>query len=91
MMKQLMQKLFLSCEEATLLMEKGKDKGLPFGQRAKLSMHIGMCYTCRSYKGLSRKLDQLLGKLFDKKEKEQVEMPENKKQELLKGLEEGRL
>lgn len=85
-MKRLMQKLFLSCEQATKLEEKRKEEGLSFRERMQLKMHLGMCVTCRSYKALSQKMDRIFYKRFRSDDLNQCKMPEEKKKALMNEL-----
>lgn len=85
-MKRLMQKLFLSCERATMLEEKRREEGLSFREGLQLRMHLGMCATCRSYKALSQKMDRLLYGRFRSGDQGECKMPEERKEALMKEM-----
>jgi len=48
-MNGLMNKMMLSCEKATTLMEKKSGEKLSCGQSFQLKMHTAMCKACKQY------------------------------------------
>jgi hypothetical protein len=61
-MNKLMTRMVLSCEKATLLIEKKIDAGLSFGERLQLRVHTGICDACTNYQHQSRLIHELLGR-----------------------------
>jgi len=68
-MKNIMNKMMLSCDKATILMEKRLDTELSLMEKLNLSFHTSMCSGCRNYKKQSRIIHDLLrsgsGKAMD--------------------------
>jgi hypothetical protein len=42
--------MLLSCKETTLLLSKGEDRKLAFGERVALRLHLAICDGCRTLK-----------------------------------------
>jgi len=61
-MNKIMKTLMLSCDKATLLVEKKIDVGLSLPERLQLRMHTAMCDGCTRYRKQSELLHELLGK-----------------------------
>ncbi|KFF74236.1 hypothetical protein HX13_13970 [Chryseobacterium sp. P1-3] len=62
--------LFLSCSEATLLMEKRNAQSISAGENRKLSIHLIICKWCRMYNKKLAFLDHIFRKIFSKRESE---------------------
>lgn len=58
----LMNVVMLSCQKATLLMEKKLHSGISFGEKLQLFMHKQMCDSCRLYEKQSHFLHSILKK-----------------------------
>jgi len=65
--------LFLSCDKATLLIEKKLHIKLKFFDRIRLPMHKSMCSACRKYEKQSILIDNTLKKINPKALKINVE------------------
>lgn len=50
----------ISCNRATMLVEKKYDRGLSVGETMRLRMHTGMCSACTNYMRQSKLIDQLV-------------------------------
>lgn len=50
----------LSCEKATVLIEKQTITRLSLGERIKLRMHLNKCQDCKNFKIDSEKMDQMI-------------------------------
>jgi len=61
--------MILSCKETTRLLSQGEDRGLAFGERVALRVHLAICKGCRNMsaqfkflrlamKNLARDVDQ---------------------------------
>ncbi len=61
-MNGMMKRMMLSCNEATLLMEKKHDVGLTLMEKLKIRFHISMCDGCTNYQRQSLLIHQLLQK-----------------------------
>lgn len=59
-MKKLMNIIMLSCNKATLLIEKSHAEPLSFVDRMKLKMHIAMCDKCAGYQKQSLIIENVL-------------------------------
>lgn len=59
MSMKIMNKLMLSCQTATGLMEKKHRARLAFGEKMQLAFHTAMCDACRRYEQQSRLLEHL--------------------------------
>ena len=49
----------ITCQQATLLVEKQADTVLPFGDRSNLWLHLSYCAKCRHYTDQSALLSRL--------------------------------
>ena len=67
-MKQLMYKIFLSCEKASELIDKKSVFGLSLKEKISLSIHTGMCSVCKTYKTQSELLDRFIDKYLQSDE-----------------------
>jgi predicted anti-sigma-YlaC factor YlaD len=56
----IIQKLMLSCQHATFLIEKKQEFRLNTGERLHLKMHLLMCHACRTYSQQSSLLNRIL-------------------------------
>jgi hypothetical protein len=61
-MKNMMKSMMLSCDKATILVEKRIDVGLAFSERLKLRFHTSMCDACTNYQKQSLLIHELLRK-----------------------------
>lgn len=59
-MKKLMNIIMLSCNKATLLIEKSHGTPLSFVERVKLKMHLAMCDKCAGYQKQSLIIENAL-------------------------------
>lgn len=59
-MKKLMNIVVLSCQKATLLIEKGNSKPLSFMDKLQLNMHLKMCSKCADYQKQSVLIENIL-------------------------------
>lgn len=59
-MKKLMNLLVLSCQKATLLIEKGHVQPLGFMDRIQLNMHLKICKHCSNYQKQSLLIENVL-------------------------------
>lgn len=59
-MKKLMNILMLSCNKATLLIEKRHARPLSFVERVQLKMHLAMCDKCTEYQKQSLLIENIL-------------------------------
>jgi len=55
----IIQKLMLSCQHATLLIEKKEELRLNIGERMQLKMHLLVCNACRNYSQQSPLLNRI--------------------------------
>ena len=51
--------LWITCEQATLLVEKRADEALPIGARVAVAIHLSYCPYCQRYEAQSRLIGQL--------------------------------
>lgn len=58
MIKQIIHKLVLSCEEATLLLEKQDADQISLFQNIRLNIHLAICKFCKIYKQKSSFINQ---------------------------------
>lgn len=58
-------KLWLSCKEATHLIEKQHHTSLPFSEKWALKFHLILCKVCKFYATQSKQIEQLLKKYFE--------------------------
>ena len=72
----------MSCNKATLLIEKSKVISLSFKEILSLKMHLAMCSACSNYNRLSRQLDELFEKIGEEDLKS-MELSDAKKKEIL--------
>ncbi len=72
----------MSCNKATLLIEKSKIVSLSFKEIFSLKMHLAMCSACSNYNKLSRQLDELFEKIGEE-EMKSMQLSEAKKNEIL--------
>ncbi|MCT4581408.1 MAG: hypothetical protein N4A35_08335 [Flavobacteriales bacterium] len=72
----------MSCNKATLLIEKSKVISLSFKEILSLKMHLAMCSACSNYNKLSRQLDELFEKIGEEDLKS-MELSDAKKKEIL--------
>lgn len=88
MLKKLIHIIFLSCSEATMLMEKRNAENISPKENRKLSLHLAICKWCRAYKEKLEMLDRILKrKLFDEDPVEINEIDiQNVKEKVLKNL-----
>lgn len=61
-MSEMGQKIFLSCEKATELVEKKHIAGLSCKEKFQLELHNAICSACKIYEKQSRYIDVLLNK-----------------------------
>ncbi len=66
-MKKLMNLLVLSCQKATLLIEKGHVSSLGFMDRIQLSIHLRICKHCSNYQKQSLLIENVLNSAKPKK------------------------
>jgi len=55
----------LSCKEATRLMSQAQDRDLAAGERAALTLHLGICKACRLALEQLRQVRRALRHLFE--------------------------
>ncbi|CAH0295856.1 hypothetical protein [Chryseobacterium sp. Bi04] len=67
MVKKIIHLLFLSCSEATLLMEKRNARAISPKENWKLSIHLMICKWCKMYNKKLALLDTLFKMTFSKK------------------------
>lgn len=72
-MKNIMQKLFLSCIKATELIEKRLHFKLSYNEKLKLKLHKMMCDACTRYEKQSIFLEKGMAGLKKKQEKVDIE------------------
>lgn len=72
MLKKLIHTIFLSCSEATLLMEKRNAKNISSKENWKLSVHIKICKWCRTYQEKLGFLDNLLKRKLVREENTKI-------------------
>ena len=63
-MKTIMNKMMLSCNQATLLMEKKTDVGLTLTEKLKIRFHTSMCSGCTNYQTQTQLINELLKNHF---------------------------
>lgn len=73
----------LTCEKATLLIEKSNLDTLSLKEVLSLKMHLAMCSTCSNYNKLSKQLD-LLFEEYGNDELEDLQLSDKKKSEIIK-------
>lgn len=73
----------MSCNKATLLIEKSKLDTLSFKEILTLKMHLAMCSACSNYNKLSKQLDELFQQ-YGSDNLDELQMSEEKKSEILK-------
>jgi len=82
MLNTLLHKLFLTCKEATFLMELKEANALNFVQKIKLRIHLVLCSYCKIYNRnkelISRYFEKNIDKNLDKVNNEQIEKLKNK-------------
>jgi hypothetical protein len=61
-MKNILKGMMLSCEKATILVEKKLDLGLTLSERLQLRFHTSMCDACTNYQKQSLLIHELLKK-----------------------------
>lgn len=64
-MKNIMNKMMISCDKATQLMERRTDSGLSFTERLKLKFHTSMCDGCTNYQKQTKLINDILRKHLD--------------------------
>jgi hypothetical protein len=67
-MKQIIHFLFLPCSKATFLIEKKNEGCLSKKEKLQLFVHLQICKLCNVYNKKVEILDELLKKIFAKKE-----------------------
>ena len=67
-MNSLMRNMMLSCEKATLLIERKADGDITVLQRMQLVLHTSMCRACTNYQKQTVLIDKLLGKYIKNEE-----------------------
>jgi len=60
MINKLFHSVFLTCQEATLLLESQYANQLPYIQHIRLKQHLSFCKNCRQYSLKAKKIDALL-------------------------------
>ena len=55
--------MMLSCRETTRLLSQGEDRGLAFGERVALRVHLAICKGCRNVSAQFRFLRQAVQEL----------------------------
>jgi hypothetical protein len=60
----IMNKLLLSCKEATSLIEKRAVFPLSFKERCRLYIHVKMCVVCNIYQHQSKVIEKAIAKWF---------------------------
>jgi hypothetical protein len=86
MMKGLMQRVMLSCDRATALVEKAHEEKLSMKERMQLSMHTAMCKVCKDYKRMSEGIERFFQKWSERVQEEREGMPAAKKERLIEEL-----
>ncbi|NHE56942.1 hypothetical protein [Cyclobacterium plantarum] len=61
-LEKIMTKLFLSCKEATCLIEKQSVFPLTFKEKCRLYVHVKMCVVCNLYRHQSKTIEKALSK-----------------------------
>ncbi len=83
-----MNKIMLSCDEATLLVTKSEFVRLSCNEQVRLKMHLVTCKFCRRFKKQSEMISLQIHKLdlnFDKKEL-QLHLSEEQKARMIKAI-----
>jgi len=84
-----MKSMMLSCDKATMLVEKRIDVGLTLTERLKLRFHTSMCDACTNYQKQSVLIHKLLRKcisVHDSKSTIQTAISDELKTAILKKL-----
>ena len=61
----IMNKMLLSCKEATALIEKKTVFPLTFKERCRLYIHVKMCLVCNIYQHQSKVIEKAIAKWFN--------------------------
>lgn len=85
-MKQLMNKLMLSCKAATELVEKKQAVGLTAFEGMRLRLHLSMCTACHSYEKQSRSINRMMEQLFTSDKNENIKLSDDRKKKILDQL-----
>ena len=75
-------KLLVSCKIASLLIEKENIVGLTKLEKVKLTIHLSLCSTCKTYKDESGEIENLLQSIH----KEERKLTAEEKSDLLDAL-----
>ncbi|MEA1786739.1 hypothetical protein U1E44_11595 [Arenibacter sp. GZD96] len=86
MIPRIMNMLFLSCKQATALVEKKQVTTLSLLERIQLKMHIWMCSACRSYEKQSLLMNSLMQRMVSRSKEELNHMDEAAKKKVLQQI-----
>lgn len=62
MLQKLIHKIALSCEQATLLMERKRNNSITPQQKIRLKLHLAICKYCKIYSQKLKFIDQIFTK-----------------------------
>ena len=85
-MKGLMNKLAMSCKQASLLAAKQSFERLSFLEKVKLKMHTSMCDACKTFGQESQLIDEAIVKILQQKEKQVVKLTEEQRLRIIEAL-----
>jgi len=72
----------ISCKKATELIDKASFVNLSKAEKVRLTIHLSLCSTCKSYKDESGKLDDMLKHVHEEEKK----LSSDEKEQLLNKL-----
>ena len=80
--------MFLSCKEATYLIEKKSVFPLSFIERCRLFIHIKMCLVCNVYQQQSKTIEKALAKWINSEGNPKDVLPPKTKEQIIEKMKE---
>jgi hypothetical protein len=81
--EKLMNKMLLSCKEATLLIEKKQVYPLAFKENIRLYIHTKMCFVCNIYQYQSRVMENAILKWIQEADKQKTMLSQKVKDNII--------
>lgn len=78
-----MNKMLLSCKEATLLIEKKQVDSLTFKEKIRLYIHTRMCIVCNKYQHQSRIMEDAILKWIQQADKQKPTLSQKVKDNII--------
>lgn len=86
MKKDLLHSLILTCQEATLLIERKASEKISFRKNIQLQMHLWICKACKMYEKHSQLINKALQKIARKPKEKEAKLEEAVKQKIIEKI-----